>query len=55
MDYYFLEEDIIGCPGIKQEDKVSIIKDLLYKKYNVKVVGKLISSLQVFIFNTPYS
>jgi hypothetical protein len=45
MDYYLLDDKIIGYPNIKQEDKVSIIKELLYKKYNLTITKKLISSL----------
>lgn len=44
-NFYLLDETIIGCNSIKQEDKVEIIKELLYKKYNITITNKLISSL----------
>lgn len=44
-DYYFLNDDIIGNPSIKAEDKVKIIKDSLYDRYDTVFEGKLISSL----------
>lgn len=45
LDYYLLDENIIGCHKIKQEDKVEIIKKLLFNKYNITIHNKLILSL----------
>jgi hypothetical protein len=44
-DYYFIENELVGNPNIKYEDKVQIIKNELSSKYNLNIKDKLIDSL----------